>query len=121
MSQSQFLKAEDCTHLEHDWGNLDWLAGAPLGNSENMTIGRCVIKAGKSNPLHSHPNCEEILVLVQGRIAHTIEEGCEVEMNPGDVITIPPMLPHKARNIGTEDAVMFIAFSSAHRQFQLEE
>lgn len=121
MNQSQFLPSEKCTHLEQEWGNLDWFAGAPLGNSENMTIGRCVIKEGAENPLHSHPNCEEVLVLVQGQIAHTIEEHREVQMKPGDVITIPPQLPHKARNIGQGDAIMFIAFSSAHRQFQLEE
>jgi len=107
--------------IEQDWGALTWCANAQLGNSDEMTVGRCVIKPGQENPLHSHPNCSEILVLVQGRILHTVEGRQEVEMHPGDVITLPARLPHKARNIGDDAAVMFIAFSSAYREFQLED
>lgn len=115
-----FLRAADSAHSEHSWGALTWLASAALGNSSDMTVGRCLIKPGQENPPHSHPNCSEVLTLLQGRIAHTVEGGREVEMAPGDTITIPATLPHHARNIGPDDAVMIIAFSSAYREFQLE-
>ena len=118
--KSQFLPSLSATRVAAPWGELTWLASAALGNSDEMTVGRCLIKAGQQNPIHSHPNCEEVLVLLQGRIAHTIENGEQIEMAPGDTITIPAGLPHCARNLGDEDAVMMIAFSSAQRQFQLE-
>ncbi|HVK01940.1 MAG TPA: cupin domain-containing protein [Armatimonadaceae bacterium] len=121
MQRSTLLPAADSTHADQDWGVLTWFASAALGNSDTMTVGRCVIKPGCGNPLHHHPNCAEVLVLVQGRIAHTVEGGAEVEMGPGDTLTVPARVPHRARNIGSEDAVMFIAFDSAHRQFQLDE
>ena len=54
------------------------------------TIGQPLIGSGCENPLHSHPNCSEILVVVQGRIAHLIENGNEVEMTVGDTISLPP-------------------------------
>jgi len=116
MKRARVLKASECKTVSADWGGLTWYAGAELGNSDDMTVGECVIKPGCANPSRHHPNCAEVLVVRQGTIAHVIEEGREVVVNPGDVITVPPHLPHQARNIGDVDAVLFIAFSSANRQ-----
>ena len=116
MQKATILKADECEVLTTEWGTLTWFASAKLQNSREMTVGRCIIKPGCENPLHSHPNCSEILVVAHGTIMHTIEDGEEVEMKPGDTITLPPNLLHKARNASDEEAVLFIAFSSADRQ-----
>jgi quercetin dioxygenase-like cupin family protein len=113
------LRAHRSEVVADDWGTLIWYASGKQGNSRHMTLGICVIRPGKNNPRHSHPNCVEILRVARGRIRHTVEGG-EVEMNEGDVITIPTGFPHQARNIGAEDAVLEIAFSSADRQVQGE-
>jgi quercetin dioxygenase-like cupin family protein len=102
--------------LNFDWGHLTWFANRQLGNSEEMTVGRCVLKAGQSNPRHYHPNCSEILVVIAGRIRHTIEGGQEAEMGPGDTVTVLKNTWHRATNIGDGEAVLFIAFSSADRE-----
>jgi len=47
--------------------------------------------------------------------------GKSVELNEGDVITLPTNLPHQARNIGQTLAVLLIAFSSAERRTRGEE
>ena len=106
--------------ITDSWGSLTWFASGKLGNSGGMTIGRALIKSGCENPLHSHPNCDEVLVVLQGRIAHVIENGNEVEMTVGDTITLPQGLPHRARNIGEDDAILSISFSSPDRQTKLE-
>ena len=49
-------------------------------------------------------------------VLHSLEDGKTVKMSAGDTITIPMGIAHNARNIGTEDAVMIISFSSAHRK-----
>ncbi len=116
MQKAIVLRSPLCEIMQADWGNLTWYANAELGNSQDITVGKCIIKPGLENPLHSHPNCSEVLVVLQGRIKHRIENEQEVELNPGDVITLSPNLPHNARNVSDEDAVLFIAFSSAHRQ-----
>ena len=91
--------------------------GAGLScNSDRLTTGICVIKPGQCNPNHQHPNCEEALHVLAGRIAHALPGGGEVEMGPGDTITLPPNASHSARNIGDGDAVLFICFSSADRK-----
>lgn len=116
MEQVRILKAEDCEVMTASWGSLTWFASGSLQNSEEVTVGRCIIRPGRENPRHYHPNCAEILVVVSGRILHEIEGGREVALGPGDTITLPPRLPHKARNITEEDAVLFIVFTSAERE-----
>jgi quercetin dioxygenase-like cupin family protein len=120
MQKANILRAHECEVIGMDWGQLTWYASGKLGNSDDITVGKCVIKPGRENPLHSHPNCAEVLVVQQGRIAHVVEGGKEVEMGAGDVITLPTDLPHKARNLGDEDAVLLIAFTSADRETQGE-
>ncbi len=120
MNKTILLKAKDAEKIEGQWGNLTWYASRKLGNSTEMTVGKCVIKPGCENPLHSHPNCHEILTLLQGKISHVIEDGKEVEMEPGDTISVPRNIPHKARNIGNTDAVMYISFDSADREMVKE-
>ena len=109
------LNTENAEVETFDWGQLIWYASRTIGNSEEMTLGKCVIKPGCENPRHYHPNCEEALQVISGQLEHTL--GDEVfEMGPGDTIVIPANLIHNARNIGGDEAVMTIVFSTAHRE-----
>lgn len=108
-------RAADRQVIEQTWGKLTWYASGQLGNSESMTVGEAVISPGKANPRHYHPNCDEILHVVRGRILHSMGTQ-QVEMTAGDTVSIPMGVRHNARNIGTEDAVLAISFSSAHRE-----
>ena|SRR5215212_49388 len=109
------VKANEAIVQEFDWGQLHWLANGAIGNSNDMTFGQCLIKPGCENPRHLHPNCEEILYVVSGKIAHSLEDD-SFEMAAGDTVVIPPNLMHNARNVGTETAIMMIAYSSPDRQ-----
>lgn len=110
----------DAAQAPAEWGCLTWFASGPLGNSAAQTVGRCVLKPGCGNPRHLHPNCEEVLVVLSGRIRHTVAGG-EAELGPGDSVTIPPGIPHQAVNIGEGEAALLICFSSADRRVQGEE
>lgn len=100
---------------QNPWGELRWYTSAEMGNSRTMTTGVAIIKPGKSNPRHFHPNCEEILHVISGKIRHTMNE-VTVEMNAGDTVAIPQGVLHNATNIGTEDAVLAISFNTAFRE-----
>jgi len=120
MTQIKVLHASKRGFIEAEWGKLTWNASAELGNAKELTVGQCLLHPGHQNPPHCHPNCEEVLVVMQGTISHTTEDGKEEPLQEGDTITIPQGLPHHARNIGDKDAILFITFSSAHRKTQGE-
>jgi quercetin dioxygenase-like cupin family protein len=100
---------------DQDWGRLEWMVSAALGNSDTMTVGRCYIRPGEQNPRHYHPNCDEVLHVLQGTILHTVGNDI-VPMGPGDTISIPSGALHNARNVGDDEAVFVISFSAPDRQ-----
>jgi len=109
------MRAADNKVIEYPWGHLTWYVSRELKNSDTMTIGEAVIKPGQENPRHYHPNCDEVLHVLKGHILHTVGDKA-VEMNEGDTVSIPAGIHHNAKNIGTENAVLAISFSSADRQ-----
>lgn len=112
----QILPAGQTDKAAFPWGELTWFANGALGNCDSLTLGRCVLKEGESNPRHRHPNCAEILVVLKGTIKHTGAGGVPVAMAEGDVVTIPADVWHNAQNVGRGEAVLLIAFSSAYRE-----
>lgn len=118
--QYRVLRGDEAARKEEPWGSLAWMASKRVGNAQGVTLGRVVIERGRSNPRHSHPNCEEVLYLLRGRLRHTIE-GEDVLLEPGDTLVIPPGLFHNATALGEEDAEMIVAYSSGERGFVLED
>jgi quercetin dioxygenase-like cupin family protein len=116
MSDIQVLPQSKTQRQEFSWGNLTWFANRALRNNNEMTVGRCILKPGHTNGRHHHPNCSETLVVIQGRIRHTIAGDQEMELGEGDTVVIPANAWHCATNMGQTDAILFIAFSSADRQ-----
>jgi quercetin dioxygenase-like cupin family protein len=109
------MKQSDALVEEQDWGRLQWMAAGRLGNSTTMTIGICFIKPGQANPVHHHPNCDEVLHVLHGTISHRVND--EVfDMTAGDTVSIPTGSVHNATNTGDDEAVLMISFSSADRQ-----
>lgn len=114
------LPATKCSRIAGDWGELTWNASAELGNASELTVGQCRLYPGQKNPLHQHPNCEEVLVVTQGTISHTVKGGEVAILKCNDTVTIPRGILHQAHNIGDKDAILFIAFSSPQRETQGE-
>jgi len=120
MSFSVYRAADaDAKRVDAEWGCLRWLANREIGNAEGFTLGRVTIKAGASNPAHSHGNCAEALYLLSGRLEHFIGDE-RVVLEPGDTLVVAAGVPHYANSIGEEDADMVVAYSSADRDFQKE-
>jgi len=115
-SDIRILPLAQAEVMPQEWGALTWYANRALGNSTEVTVGKCLLHPGQSNPRHYHPNCSEILVVFQGRVRHTNSEGQTTEMGEGDTVAIAPNVWHQATNIGTNDALLMIVFTSADRQ-----
>ena len=113
-------RASNAQALDFPWGRIEWLASQGLGNSETLTVGRVTIRAGHKNGVHRHPNCDEVLHLVRGRLDHAVEDR-HYPMEAGDTISIPTGAWHHAQALGPEDAVMVVCYSSADRQTETQD
>jgi quercetin dioxygenase-like cupin family protein len=98
-----------------EWGTLRWLCNAALCPGAAQTLGICHILPGRRNPVHYHPNCEEVLHLLVGGGRHSYD-GQWVDLQEGDTIRIPAGVRHNLENTGPQSIVCLIAFSSGQRE-----
>ena len=68
---------------------------------ENVMIARVLLKKGSVVPRHSHHN-EQVTYILEGALKFFIE-GKEIVVAAGEVLCIPPNLPHEALSL--EDTV----------------
>ena len=103
------------------WGTIMWLVSGEAFPDAEQTFGVVTIAPGSANPLHQHPNCEEILYVVSGTCEHRVGD-TRVTLSPGEAICIPRGTPHCARTTSNVDLVVVVSFSSSTRQVvNLEE
>lgn len=115
-------KAED-QKIAGQWGSLAWVASRTLSGSSvavarlNLTAGRSAY--GQSGKRHRHPNADEVIFVLKGRVGVRVGEDMTV-LQPGDALTIPANAPHRIENIGGEDAEMTLSYSSGDREYVAE-
>jgi quercetin dioxygenase-like cupin family protein len=61
---------------------------------QNIMLARVLLKKGCIVPEHSHHN-EQVTYILEGALKFWID-GKEIVVNAGEVLTIPPHMPHKA-------------------------
>src|SRR5688500_1668519 len=70
---------------------------------EHIEVGLLRYRAGEGATTHAHPH-EQIIVVLSGRVAMTIE-GETTEVTKGHVVHIPPNVPHSAAMIEDSEFV----------------
>jgi quercetin dioxygenase-like cupin family protein len=74
---------------------------------QNVMLARVLLKKGCIVPEHSHHN-EQLTYILEGALKFWID-GKELVVNSGEVLTIPPHMPHKAEAL--EDTVDLDVFN----------
>lgn len=98
-----------------DWGTLQWVCNEKLMPGSAQTVGFATIFPGKHNPVHYHPNCEEVLYVISGQGLQSYN-GRTVLLKAGMTIRIPANVKHNMVNTGTEPLRTLVSFSSGDRQ-----
>jgi mannose-6-phosphate isomerase-like protein (cupin superfamily) len=111
-------KVTDAAQLpveQNAWGTLQWVCNEKLMPSSAQTVGLATILPGKHNPVHYHPNCEEVLYVISGQGLQSYD-GRTIELKAGMTIRIPANVKHNMINTGTETLRTLVSFSSGDRQ-----
>src|SRR5271167_334986 len=100
-------KSAQKTELKHvPWSSVELEDLNPLLRrhfvvGQNVMLARVLLKKGCIVPEHSHHN-EQITYILEGALKFWID-GREIVVHAGEVLTIPPNMPHKAEAV--EDTV----------------
>jgi len=97
------------------WGTLQWVCNEKLMPAAAQTVGLATILPGKRNPVHYHPNCEEVLYVISGQGLQSYD-GHTIELKAGMTIRIPANVKHNMVNTGTETLRTLVSFSSGDRK-----
>ena len=80
---------------------LNPLIGRQFVVGSNVMVARVLLKKGAHVPLHSHHN-EQVTYILEGALKFVLEDK-EVVVHAGEVLCIPPHVPHEA--FALEDTV----------------
>lgn len=101
--------------IKTSWGTVSWLISDATMPGAEQTFGIVTIDVGCANPLHLHPNCEELLYVQSGSCEHRVGDE-SIVLEAGMVICIPRGTPHSARALGKDPLVVAVSFSSPDRK-----
>ena len=79
-------------------------------DSKNLTITWVEGQPGSEQPMHAHPENEQVYVVVQGCGLMKVGTDSE-EVGPGDMVLVPPNTDHAIKNTGGETLVYVSATS----------
>ena len=114
------VRLEDTRLEEFSWGRIRWAANAEIGASEHLTVGRVDIDPHRENPRHHHPNCDEIVYVLSGRITHFVGDE-SFEMKADDATVIPRDVLHQAVNHDDETSQLLVTYDTGRRQTVFEK
>lgn len=103
-----------------DGVTMSWLMDDAIQAGAGLSLARMTIDPDVTSESHRHSNCSEAIHLLSGQIEQRQGDSWII-MNSGDTILIPAGAVHQTRNVGSETAVMMIAYSSGSRIYQVED
>jgi len=109
------IRGSDIEASQSPFGGLKWLANQYTVQGVEQTFGVVFINPGQHNPLHYHPNCEELLYVLSGECDHRLNDAV-IRLGPGDLIHVPRGVHHNATCTSWEPLRVIVSFSSADRQ-----
>ena len=113
-SASPVQSFKEAEELKFSWGWIRWLMSAKIDPGAEMTFGIVYVKPNQRNPMHVHPNCEEILHVLSGSCEHLIGDEW-LTLKAGDTVRIPRGVRHVART-GDQPMRAVITYSAGNRQ-----
>ena len=97
------LLASERTPVNANGNSVRWVSLPAVSGSEQIVMIDATVPAGGSHLFHSHPNQEEILMVVSGHIQQWIEREPH-DLGPGDAVFVPRGVVHATFNLSDEPA-----------------
>src|SRR5438046_8241017 len=113
MSEAGHAKTSSQSEVKHlRWSDLPTellnpLLDRQLAVGHQIMVARILLKKGCVVPMHSHMN-EQVAYMLEGALTFTVN-GEEIVVRAGELLCIPPNVPHQA--VAIEDTVNIDIFT----------
>lgn len=99
---------------DEGWIDMDvqFLIDRASAGTDELVLGRTVLRPGARHERHRHPNCDEFLLVLSGRGEIYTDEGREPS-RAGDVVFTPAGHWHGFDNTGDEDVLLIWGWRGA--------
>lgn len=99
----KFVLASEVRPEVLDWGQLRWLSNPPTTGARELTVINVTLQPGKGHNFHHHPDQEEVIFVVAGRVEQWLNRESRM-LGPGDSVFIPAAMVHASFNAGEGEA-----------------
>jgi quercetin dioxygenase-like cupin family protein len=86
-----------------DWGSLKWLSHPPSTGAAQLAVIEVTLAPGKGHDFHKHPDQEEVLYVVAGRVEQWVGDQMRM-LGAGDSAFLAADMVHASFNAGDTDA-----------------
>ena len=107
--EGKFILESETKKQAQAWGKPGWLSSPTHTGAAQLAIIEGSLVSRKGHNFHEHPNQEEVMFVVAGRIEQWIDEEKRI-LGPGDSAFIPPGVVHASFNAGDDEAKLLAIF-----------
>ena len=93
------------------WGSIKWGVTAGRFPGAPITVGEGVINPTKGHDVHTHPDSDEVLQVIEGEGVQTVGDSGEFSVTAGDSIYVPRGTEHSTFNTGWRQLRLLAIYS----------
>ena len=97
---------------------MEWFMDDTIEDGASLSLARMTVPVDAVSELHSHPNCTEVIHVLKGKIEQRCGDDV-FELGEGETFLIQKGLKHQTRNMGTDAAVLMVAYSVGARIYEV--
>jgi quercetin dioxygenase-like cupin family protein len=106
----RFVTDAECEVEQLPWGPHEWLCKAGLTDAKQLQVVRVRMPPGKCHAFHRHPEFEEALVILDGRVEQWVGTQKRI-LHAGELAHVPTNEVHGSYNV-FRTPVTFLAILS---------
>lgn len=103
------------------WGAIKWSVDAYTFPDAPITVGEVVINPTKGHDVHTHPESDEVLHVIEGDGVQTVGDSGEFPITAGDSIYVPRGTEHSTFNTGWRQLRLIAIYSPGGAEAALRQ
>jgi quercetin dioxygenase-like cupin family protein len=89
---------------------MSFLSNPAVTQASLLTVMEVILLPGQGHNFHKHPDQEEVIAVVEGRIQQWLETKPQ-ELGPGEAVFIPADIVHASFNVGASPAKLMVVLA----------